>query len=172
MRPGGRTVPWRPRRSSSSEESGQASVEAALLLPVLMICLALLTQPMCLLYTRAVMQSAAAEGCRLLATAQSGSAQDGELEQYVRRRLEAVPQADIFRAGDWQIELSGDASSAQVGVAITGHARPLPLVGVVASLLGPLDAAGNVELKVEVSRPARPSWVEGGYHAWLATWDS
>ncbi len=172
MRPAGRTVPWRPRRSFSSEESGQASVEAALLLPVLMLCLALLTQPMCLLYTRAVMQSAAAEGCRLLATTQNGSAQDGELEQYVRRRLEAVPQADIFRAGDWQIELSGDASSSQVGVVITGHARPLPLVGVVASLLGPLDAAGNVELKVEVSRPARPSWVEGGYHAWLATWDS
>lgn len=172
MRRAARTRRRRPRRSFCSEQSGQASVEAALLLPVLMLCLALLTQPMCLLYTRSVMQSAAAEGCRLLATSQAGSYQDGELEQYVRRRLEAVPQADIFRAGDWRIELTGNASSVQVGVAIAGHARPLPLVGVVASMLGPLDAGGNVELKVEVSRPARPSWVEGGYSAWLATWGS
>lgn len=172
MRRAERTRLSLPRRSSCSEQSGQASVEAALLLPVLMLCLALLTQPMCLLYTRAVMQSAAAEGCRVLATSQYGAAQDGELEQYVRRRLEAVPQADIFRSGDWDIELSGDATSAEVKVGITGHVRPLPLVGVVAAMLGPLDASGNVELKVEVSRPARPSWVEGGYHAWLATWDS
>jgi hypothetical protein len=137
-----------------------------------MLCLALLTQPMCLLYTRSVMQSAAAEGCRLLATAQSGSYQDGELEDYVRHRLQAVPQAPVFRSDDWQIEMTGSASSAEVSVAITAHARPLPLVGVVASMLGPLDPSGNVELKVEVSRPARPSWVEGGYSAWLATWDS
>lgn len=172
MRWAATTLRRRQRRSFCSEQSGQASVEAALLLPVLMLCIALLTQPMCLLYTRAVMQSAAAQGCRLLATAQSGAAQDGELEQYVRRRLEAVPQADIFHAGDWRIELSGDSSEGQVGVCITGSVRPLPLVGVVAAMLGPLDASGNVELKVEVSRPARPSWVEGGYHAWLATWDS
>lgn len=158
-------------RSFCSEDSGQASVEAALLLPVLMVCLALLVQPMCLLYTRCVMQSAAAEGCRLLATA-TGDTDDAACEQYVHRRLSAVPQVDVFLAGDWQVELQGNAESDEVGVQIVGHARPLPLVGVVAALLGPVDQAGNVELKVSVTRCARPGWVEGGYSDWTSIWGS
>ena len=85
-------------------------MEAALLLPVLMVCLALLVQPMCLLYTRCVMQSAAAEGFRLLATV-TGDTDDAACEQYVRRRLLAVPQTDVFLAGDWQVELQGNAES-------------------------------------------------------------
>ena len=161
----------RSTRFFCSEDSGQASVEAALLLPVLMVCLALLVQPMCLLYTRCVMQSAAAEGCRLLVTA-TGDTDDAACEQYVRRRLSAVPQADVFLAGDWQVELQGDAESDEVGVQIVGHARPLPLIGVVATLLGPTDQAGNVELKVSVTRCARPGWVEGGYSDWTSIWDS
>ena len=158
-------------RSFCSEDSGQASVEAALLLPVLMVCLALLVQPMCLLYTRCVMQSAAAEGCRLLATA-TGDTDDAACEQYVRRRLSAVPQTDVFLAGDWQVELQGKAESDEVGVQIVGHARPLPLVGVVAALLGPVDQAGNVELKVSATRCARAGWVEGGYSDWTSIWGS
>ena len=158
-------------RSFCSEDSGQASVEAALLLPVLMVCLALLVQPMCLLYTRCVMQSVAAEGCRLLATV-TGDTDDAACEQYVRRRLLAVPQTDVFLAGDWQVELQGNAESDEVGVQIVGHARPLPLVGVVAALLGPVDQAGNVELKVSVTRCARPGWVEGGYGDWTSIWGS
>ena len=161
----------RSTRFFCSEDSGQASVEAALLLPVLMVCLALLVQPMCLLYTRCVMQSAVAEGCRLLATA-TGDTDDAACEQYVRRRLSAVPQADVFLTGDWQVELQGNAESDEVGVQIVGHARPLPLVGVVAALLGPTDQAGNVELKVSVTRCARPGWVEGGYSDWTSIWDS
>ena len=49
-------------------ESGQATVEAAFLLPVLFVGLLLLMQPGILLYDRLVMQAAASEGCRLLAT--------------------------------------------------------------------------------------------------------
>lgn len=158
-------------RSFCFEDSGQASVEAALLLPVLMVCLTLLVQPMCLLYTRCVMQSAAAEGCRLLATA-TGDTDDAACEQYVRRRLSAVPQTDVFLAGDWQVELQGNAESDEVGVRIVGYARPLPLVGVVSALLGPVDQAGNVELKVSVTRCARPGWVEGGYSDWTSIWGS
>ena len=62
--------------------------------------------------------------------------------------------------------------SDEVGVQIVGHARPLPLVGVVAALLGPVDQAGNVELKVSVTRCARPGWVEGGYSDWTSRWGS
>lgn len=172
MRRAGLTRLPQSGRSSCSErdgERGQASVEAALLLPVLMVCLALLVQPMCLLYTRSVMQSAAAEGCRLLATAY-GADGDSSCDQYVRRRLAAVPEAGVFHEGDWQVDLEGDASSEEVRVRIVGHARPLPLIGVVASMLGPTDAQGNVELKVDVARAARPDWVEGGYGDWTLVW--
>ena len=44
-------------------ESGQATVEAAFLLPVLFVGLLLLMQPGILLYDRLVMQAAASEGC-------------------------------------------------------------------------------------------------------------
>ena len=43
-------------------------MEAALFLPTIMLLLALLLQPAFLLYTRAVMQQAASEGLRVLAT--------------------------------------------------------------------------------------------------------
>ena len=44
-------APWNQR--------GQASVESALLLPTILLLLALLMQPACLLYTRCVMEGAA-----------------------------------------------------------------------------------------------------------------
>lgn len=47
---------------------GQATIEAAALIPVLFILLLLLLQPSILLFDRIVMKNAAAEGCRLLAT--------------------------------------------------------------------------------------------------------
>ena len=43
------------------DRSGQTSVEAALLVPVVLTLVALLVQPACVLYTRAVMASTAAE---------------------------------------------------------------------------------------------------------------
>ena len=48
-------------------EEGPASVEAAVLLPVLVLVVALLVQPACLLYTRAVMSGAAAQTSSTLA---------------------------------------------------------------------------------------------------------
>ena len=78
---------------SLREESGQSTVEAAFALPVLMVLFLLLLQPGIILYDRIVMEGAAAEGCRLIATA----ADPGQVEEdYIRRRLSAVPQADIF----------------------------------------------------------------------------
>lgn len=147
-------------------------MEAALLLPILMVCVALLVQPMCLLYTRCVMQSAAAEGCRLLATFDRRGSKGSSCEDYVLHRLEAVPGADVFCTGDWRVEFEGGPGAERVGVEIACHARPLPLIGVVAAMLGPLDAGGNVELRVSVERSAGPSWVEGDYGEWTSVWDA
>lgn len=68
-------------------------MEAAFALPVLMVLLLLLIQPGIVLYDRMVMQAAAAEGCRLLATStDSLGAMDEACEAFVRHRLGSVPQ--------------------------------------------------------------------------------
>ncbi|MFR1637837.1 MAG: TadE family protein [Eggerthellaceae bacterium] len=63
-------------------ESGRATVEAAFLLPVLFVGLLLLMQPGILLYDRLVMQAAASEGCRLLATKTAAA---GDMPRVARR---------------------------------------------------------------------------------------
>ena len=138
-------------RFADLDEKGQSTVEAAVLLPVAMVVLALLLQPAMLLYTRAVMSGAAAEGARLATTAtqdEMGSLVDG----YVRRRLKAVPDIACFHAGGadaWEVEAESDG--ARVRVSVRGHARPLPLVGVTAGLVGQMDG-GDVLLSAEVEK--------------------
>lgn len=160
------------RRSSSAERAsllgaeGQASVEAALLLPSMLVLLALLLEPACLLYTRMVMEHAAAESARLALTA---SAEDAE--KFCRRRLKAVPEASLFHVGgedDWEIECSNE--NGKVAVRITGHVRPLPLFNMLAQTVLEHDGAGIV-LRVECEVALRPQWLGGDSGAWSRIWD-
>lgn len=153
----------RPReRSGGRGESGQGTVEAAVALPVLLLLVLLLAQPAILLYDRLVMESAAGEACRLLATATS----DGERQcrEFVMRRLGAVPSADCFHVHSsgctWRIACQGDGSSAQTKVTIATEVRPLPLVGAGAALLGVLNEHGCWEVKVDASMDARADWAD------------
>ncbi len=155
-----------------AESRAQASVEAAFLLPVFLTLLLLALQPCCLLYTRAVMESAAAEGARLALTSE---AKDEEaLEAFVQRRLGAVPNLSIFHEGDdldWDISLvRGTDSSGSVSVFIAGAARPLPVLGAFVGAWGTPDESGNVKLEVEVTYNGRPSWLEGSYDSWISSW--
>ena len=159
-------------------EAGQATVEAAFALPVLMLMILLLVQPAIVLYDRMVMQAAAAEGCRLLATAQVEGATLDRCEDYVRRRLSSVPQQDCFHVhgGDcsWDIQLESD-SEAGVLVRIENELKPLPLLDGASALLGLTNERGNLSIAVEVSMPAQPAWVassESGSSpsAWIGAW--
>lgn len=155
------------------EQAGQASVEAALFLPTIMLLLALLLQPAFLLYTRAVMQQAASEGLRVLATREKqGAATEEACVSYVRRRLGAVPNAEAFHVGGadgWEVSCEGDASCEQVSVEVTGRLRPLPLVGVLAAALGEADGE-LVVVRVRVTERARSEWLEGSYADWVSMW--
>ena len=156
-----------PRRSSGRAEGGQSSVEAAALLPTLVLLLGLLLQPACLLYTRAVMHGAAAEAARVMVTLDGG---EEDCREFVLRRLEAVPEVPLFHVGgrtDWQVSL--EQSGTKVSVAITGHVRPLPLLGVTARALGRSDATGVV-VEVSVSEEMRPAWFGGSYESWVQMW--
>lgn len=148
-------------------ERGQATVEAAALLPTLMLLLGLLMQPACLLYTRTVMHGAAAEAVRVLATSPGA---DEDCRDFVLRRLKAVPEVPLFHVGgrsDWDI--SFEKGSASVTVSITGHLRPLPLLGISARLLGTEDAVG-IRVEVRVTERTRPGWLEGDYGSWVGMW--
>ncbi len=141
---------------------GQATVEAAFALPVLVVLVLLLLQPGIVLYDRIVMQGAAADGCRLLCT----SGQDGEdsSEEYMRRRLSAVPQIDQFHVHasgcSWNIELLGNEASSEVKVKITNELKPLPLVDFGMTLAGLVNGDGNLVIEVESSAHMQPDWLE------------
>ena len=153
-------------------ERGQSSVEAALLLPVLMFSVAFLLQPALLLYTRSVMASAAAEVARAAATAPPGAGV-APYQAMARRRLAAVPPVSILHEGgpdDWQVEVDGLGQSS-VSVRIRGHVRPLPLMGVVAGAFGQVEG-GSIVLETSVAEDVRPSWLEGSYGSWVQVWDA
>ena len=155
------------------EPLGQASVEAAVLLPVVTMLLVLLLQPACALYTRSVMQGAAAEGLRVLATRDaSGAGTDEACRAYVLRRLRAVPEVAAFHTGGpdaWEVTVEGDAASGEARVEVAGRFRPLPLVGGLACALGE-PAGDEVVLRVSVGERTRPTWLEGDYGSWVEMW--
>ena len=71
------STPLRPLRTSrcidaAREDRAQSTVEAAFLLLTFLTLILLALQPVCLLYTRAVMESAAAETARLMTTTTVG----------------------------------------------------------------------------------------------------
>ncbi len=156
--PGGLCLGWRLRLGR--DESGQATVEAAFALPVLLLVMLMLLQPGIVLYDRMVMADAAAEGCRLLATAEGGAQ---AAEDFVRRRLGSVPPHDLFHVHGggctWQVECQGDEGSAEVSVRIATQLKPLPLIDYGARALGLVNGQGNFEVEVEATAPTQPDWV-------------
>ena len=155
------------RTPSLADACGQASVEAAFLLPTVLLVLGMLLEPACLLYTRMVMGQAAAETARLLVTS-AVSADD--VRSFCRKRLSAVPEASLFHVGshtDWEIELSNSAGEVSVG--IRGHARPLPVFGALAGLFLEHDGQGII-LSVRHVQRLRPAWLGGDADAWSKVW--
>jgi hypothetical protein len=159
---------------------GQATVEAAYLIPLVFLLILLLCQPVILLYNRMVMENAAAEGCRLLATRTTmGAYSQDKYEGEIKRRLAAIPPVDIFHAHvgnkTWDIALSGDENSQSVSIRITNKLRPLPLLGWGSQLLGMCDAQGYLTQEVEATLPTQPGWVwnnsGGGPADWVRQWD-
>ena len=143
---------------------GQATVEGAFVIPVLFLALLLLIQPGILLYDRIVMESAAADACRMLMTrVADGEVDPRSYEEAVRRHLGAIPQQENFHCHEggcsWRIELSGDECSEAVSVRIAGRVRLLPLLGGGARLLGMADDSGCIELAVHREAAGYDDWV-------------
>lgn len=146
------------------------SVEAAMLIPVVLTLLALLVQPACVLYTRAVMDATAGELVRLAVTSR-GSGDD--LRAYALRRLAAVPEVPSFHVGGaqaWEVSVEGPDEEGRVTAVVEGRVRPLPLVGVVVHALGRTDGQ-DVVVRAEAVLDARAEWIGGGYEDWVGVWE-
>lgn len=141
------------------ERCGQSTIEAAFVLPVLMLLLLMMLQPGICLYDHIVMRSAAAEGCRLLATS---SADASTNEDYIRRRLSAIPDIPIFHdhSGEcsYEIEMFGDETSSEVGVRISNRMKPLPLLDLAMRLANVLDDGGYLVIEARSDMRTQPGW--------------
>lgn len=162
-------------------ERGQAVVEAAFLTPALLLSLLLLIQPGILLYTRMVMEGAAAEGCRILATTSDLEQGTDTVEGFIKRRLASVPQQQNFHVHDpacsWVITLNGDESATQVSIQITNEIKPLPLFDFGLEALGVLNEHGNYELTVSKQLITKSVWVQGNTlsndpEQWIERWNA
>lgn len=162
----------------SRSESGQGTLEAALVLPVLFGLMLLLIQPGIILYDRTVMNNAAAEGCRVLAT-QTGAWGDAAAssEAFVRHRLAAIPAQENFHvhnpACSWEIIFEGDEESSWVGVTIRHQVKPLPLIALGAGLLGAVNDQGNLVIEVAQRMQTQPEWALSHGSApssWAGAW--
>lgn len=151
------------------DESGQASVEAAILLPSLLFIIGLMAQPICIFYTRTVMNAAASEAARLVLT-QSNHVSKDDIEAFILRRLKAIPPLSIFHEGGdegWEVELG--ASGKLIEITLTSKIKPLPLFGIFgAALTGATDGVGTIT--VHAAEPLRPGWLSGNYEDWVQQW--
>lgn len=159
---------------------GQASVEAAFLIPVLFVLMLLLMQPGIVLYDRMVMNAAATEACRLLATkTESAGDMNDSCKSFVLHRLGAIPPVSCFHVHDegctWDVRFEGDESSDVVRTTISTELRPLPLIGLGASLAGIVNDKGNFVVEVTAEQTTQPLWVgdsSGGFEpkGWIGAW--
>lgn len=150
------------KRRISADWRGQATVEGAFLIPVIFLMLMLLIQPGILLYDRVVMQSAASEGCRLIATRMPGDS-SGAYEGYVLRRLGSIPQQENFHVHEegcsWEVTLEGDEGSELVSVRIRNQVAPLPFFDFGARAMGLVNESGNYVQEVNASMHSKSPWV-------------
>ena len=155
-------------------QRGQATVEAAFLMPVILLAMLLLAQPAIILYDRAVMEAAAAEGCRMLETLAPGD--EDAARAAVERRLDAIPDAPIFHSGGWTIELSGGEGREYASVRIEHALEPLPLMGAGMGLLGLTGPGGLFTHDAFRQTEVVDAWVVesclgADAEAWIGRWE-
>ena len=124
--------------------------------PPFLTVLLLALQPVCVLYTQGVMENAASETARLLATS---TADREQLVAFAEKRLSAVPDLEIFHTGGprgWDVQTSGGAAGG-VYVSIRGKVRPLPVLGAFVRF-GRKGQDGLIELEVSSSYASSPEW--------------
>ncbi len=138
---------------------GQSCVEAAFLLPVLLVFLLLLLQPALMLYHALILENTCQEACRVLATC-SNDQDMRALDGFITHRLQALPACfassdDADAQPDWSVTTQGNAASREVGVTIEGYVRALPLVG---GFFGGRFGASSIPIKISRTLVVHAYW--------------
>lgn len=131
-------------------ESGQALVEAPVVIVLTIMLVLILMQPAIWLYTKAMVNGAAGAACRVAATDDmsfgGGKAyHDLTIKRWViDRKLTALPKAELFQTGTPEVLITGDAKSWVVAT-VTVKQKPLPVIGTLfAAATTGLDSDGMV----------------------------
>ncbi len=80
-------------KTSSHSENGQASIEAAFILPIALLCIGLALQPLLYMYSKSLCQEAAEEGVRYAMSEETNV----RVERYILRRLASIPSCTKVR---------------------------------------------------------------------------
>lgn len=147
-------------RQKIIKNRGQSTVEAAFMIPVLFCLLLIMLQPGIVLYDRIIMNSAATEACRLLETNDSQS--EKLVDDYVRRRLSAIPEIDIFHIHrgncSYVIEIFGSKNNQEVTISIKNELKPLPLIDIGLNVMKCLNANKNIEIAISSTKKNKADW--------------
>lgn len=156
----------------------QATVEAAIMIPVIFLLILLLIQPGIILYDLTVMNSAAAETCRVLSTSNDENISK-ICEPFARKRLSAIPQQENFHLHNngcsYEFNFDGNQNSEVVSVSIKNQLQPLPLIAFLSDVMGLLNSNGCFEIEAQSQQTVRPSWVKnssagGNPDYWVGAW--
>ena len=159
-------------------QTGQSTIEAAYVAPILLGCILMLTQPVIVLYDRVIMQSAAGDACRLACVLDENSL-DQIIDNYVRNRLSAIPQQDNFHvhggACSYEVNVEGSQSTENVTVSISNKVKPLPLIDFLCKSVGATNSDGYWEVKVESKLQTQPEWAANSPsgqnpESWVGDW--
>ena len=134
---------------------GQATVEAAFLIPIMCVLLLILLQPALLMLDRLVIEMTINDVYRFVLTSNTCphfSGEYSEAEQYALKRLEAIPDVSILHVGDWDIDVTGDEMTDSAYVSISHRLSPLPLIGAGLRFIGSLDGDGLLTQSVTSTR--------------------
>ena len=150
----------RQRRSVILGSKGQATVEAACMIPVACLLVLIMLQPALLLMNHVVMECVANDVCRFMVT-QPLESSNQKVHEYALRRLNAVPDISVLHKGEWDVQVYYDEESRELNVAIAHAVKPLPLIGVGLGFIGALDMRGCVSQQVVVKRVLHSDWEYG-----------
>ena len=157
---------------SIKKQRGQATVEAAFIIPVAFIVLLALIQPGVILYDKMIMNAASAHMMRIATTLNPDDYQ--EAIDVGKHYLKAIPDTPIFHDGEWVISLEGNESEGCTSVEIIHKIQLFPLVAQAGNALGVVQ--GDIyEMKSQATL-CRQQWlIENNLglepSAWIKRWE-
>lgn len=158
--------------------NAQATIEAAIMIPIIFLLLLLLIQPSIILYDLIIMKSAASDCCRILSTC--SSAEKNQIcDAYTRRRLSAIPQQDLFHVHSnqcsYELTFDGDQSSNSYTVEIKNQLKPIPFIGFFSDIFGILNDDKCFEITSSSTYSLKPKWAMSSPQgnnpeSWAGSW--